>query len=129
MKLNFILIILALFLVSCNKDESEAELLGTWKLVATLADPGDGSGVFMPVTSDQTISFNADGTVRSNRSLCDFFDNNAESTSGTYSAEDMYFTTSDCGIEDFKYQFEIEGQFQTYFVVCIEACGVRYRKI
>jgi hypothetical protein len=98
-------------------------------MVARLADPGDGSGVFMPVTSDQIITFNADGTITSNGSLCDIFENTLESTSGTYSAEDMFFTTEDCGLEDFEYQLEIDGQFLTYFVVCIEACGVRYQKI
>lgn len=129
MKRKLILILAVLFLVSCNKDESDAELIGSWRLVATLVDPGDGSGVFRPIMSDQTITFNADGTVTSSGSLCDFFDNTAESTTGTYLAEDMYFTTNDCGIEDFKYQLEIDGQFLTYFVVCIEGCGVRYRKI
>jgi len=129
MKTKYILICIALFLISCDKDESEAELQGSWRLVARLADPGDGSGVFMPITSDQIITFNADGTVSSNGSLCDIFDSTLEPTSGTYFEDDMYFKTDDCGIEDFEYQFEIDGQFLTYFVVCIEGCGVRYKKI
>lgn len=129
MKNIIILIPLAVFLFSCDKDEPDAELLGSWRMVAILSDPGDGSGVFMPVTSDQNITFNADGTITSNGSLCDIFDNTLESTSGTYSADDMFFTTEDCGLEDFEYQFEIDGQFLTYFFVCIEACGVRYQKI
>ena len=129
MKNKLILILITVLLFSCDKDESEAQLLGSWRMVARLADPGDGSGVFMPVTSDQIITFNADGTITSNGSLCNIFENKLESTSGTFSAENMSFTTEDCGLQDFEYQFEIDGQFLTYFVVCIEACGVRYQKI
>ncbi|MBT8243903.1 MAG: hypothetical protein HKP48_03325 [Winogradskyella sp.] len=129
MKNKIILILITIFLFSCDKDESEAELLGSWRMVARLSDPGDGSGVFTAVASDQIITFNNDGTIISNGSLCDIFENTLESTSGTYSAEDMFFITEDCGLQDFEYQFEIDGQFLTYFVICIEACGVRYQKI
>ena len=129
MKYKFLVFFFGLCLLSCEEDESEAELLGTWQLVETLVDPGDGSGVFRPVSSNKTITFNADGIVTSNGSLCDVFEDVTEPTSGIFSEENMSFTTDECGIEDFEYQFEIEGQFLTYFVLCIEGCAVRFRKI
>lgn len=129
MKLRFLIFFLAFCVLSCDEDESEAELLGTWQLVQILSDPGDGSGVFMPVNSNKTITFNADGTVTSNGSLCDIFEDEGESTSGIFSEETMSFTTEECGFEDFEYQFEIDGQFLTYFVLCIEPCGARFQKI
>ena len=42
---------------SANEENSTINEIGSWKLIAVLADPGDGSGVFQPVLSDKTIIF------------------------------------------------------------------------
>ena len=59
--------LLVLLSVSCKDQEilrnEESGLVGKWKLVEYLADPGDGSGTWQPVSEElsHTIEFHADG--------------------------------------------------------------------
>jgi hypothetical protein len=59
-----------LLLFSCSKSESnsmdQAGLPGTWTLVETLADPGDGSGTWQPATAPLALTFTANGTIEGN---------------------------------------------------------------
>ncbi|TCK68615.1 hypothetical protein DFQ05_0123 [Winogradskyella wandonensis] len=126
---GLILIFCILFLSCDNDDANNAELIGDWQLIEVLADPGDGSGVFMPVTSNKILSFNSDGTVTSNGIICSISTDTDTPSSGTFSEEDMSITTSACSLADFDYTFEINGDTLTFFVVCIEACGVKYQKL
>jgi hypothetical protein len=61
MKKIVLVILSALMIASCNKDE--AVITGEWKLIARLMDPGDGSGVFTEVESDKTITFFKNGNL------------------------------------------------------------------
>lgn len=45
-------------------------LLGKWKVIEQLSDPGDGSGTFNPIESNRTIQFFSDNKVTINGSLC-----------------------------------------------------------
>ena len=67
---NSILILLAMFLLNCSSDDSkpsgETALIGKWKLIEQLADPGDGSGTFQPIESDIVIEFFSNGNVEVN---------------------------------------------------------------
>jgi len=49
-----------LLFVSCDNYSDPVietpELLGTWRLIEVLADPGNGSGTFNPVDSDITLT-------------------------------------------------------------------------
>ena len=60
-KIIFILFLFGL-VVSCSSDEN-IELIGKWKLIEYLRDPGDGSGTFQKADFDQTIDFFLDNTV------------------------------------------------------------------
>jgi len=73
------LITLILFSISgCKKKDSTAEpifpnsIIGKWKLVFTLMDPGDGSGKFQPYKGPELIpiEFNSDSTYKNSNSSC-----------------------------------------------------------
>ena len=67
---NYFLTIAIFFLTftSCDKDENATtnSLEGTWKLTEILADPGDGSGTFNPISSNKKLIFDNNGNVTSN---------------------------------------------------------------
>lgn len=67
MKFLFLFLCIS-FVVACKKNSLTAgSFTGKWKLIATLADPGDGSGQWQPVTgTDKFIRFNADSSLESN---------------------------------------------------------------
>ena len=127
---NSILLVVIVF-VSCNSDAevADAELIGDWRLYQVLSDPGDGSGVFNSVNSDKVLSFNLDGSITSNGLMCSFdIDSNTPSI-GTYSEEDMFFTTDACNQPNSEFAFEISGNILTVTYFCIEACAIKYIKI
>ena len=95
-------IALIFILLSCSSDNTKPEthhegLLGKWKLIEQLADPGDGSGTFNPVESDRTIEFFSDGTITVNGSLCYMSTGVETNSSGTYevTSDDTADTTFD----------------------------------
>ena len=60
------------FLYSCDKDDDKSTdkgLIGNWKLIEVLADPGDGSGTFAVVESNKIITFQQNGIITSNGTL------------------------------------------------------------
>lgn len=127
-----IVLVLAIvgLLVSCDKAEKipNTELIGTWRLIEVLADPGDGSGTFLPVKSDKTIKFENDGTISSNGNLCNMSGNTDHFTSGTYSVSNMTFRSSGCSDPDYNYSFKHEGEILTIYYPCIEPCVAKYKK-
>ncbi|VAV83948.1 hypothetical protein MNBD_BACTEROID02-1393, partial [hydrothermal vent metagenome] len=76
MKKN-ILLILIIFLISCSNNErlkldtEEVNILGRWKLIEELNDPGDGSGVFVSVNSEMVVEFLEKGILSSNVNFCE----------------------------------------------------------
>ncbi|WP_185956498.1 hypothetical protein [Changchengzhania lutea] len=50
-----LLFVVVLMFVSCSNDDSnpkkDVSLIGSWKLIEQLTDPGDGSGVFTSVNT------------------------------------------------------------------------------
>lgn len=119
-------------LMSCKSDDdnspSETELIGDWKLIEVLSDPGDGSGTFTSVDSEKRISFKSDGTISSNGSLCDLSIDTNKETSGTFSLVDSTFTSSDCNNDAYNYSFEKNEDILIIAYPCIEACQVKYKK-
>ena len=126
-------IVLAVFTVgvffSCQNDDdnSNVELIGNWKLIEVLADPGDGSGTFNTVESDKIITFESNGTISSNGSLCDISDSSTTQTSGTYSNSTMTFSSADCN-PNHDYSFEQNGNILIISYPCIEPCQAKYIK-
>ena len=128
-RIFLVLAIIGLF-VSCDKADkiSNTELVGTWKLIEVLSDPGDGSGTFHPVKSDKTITFKKDGTISSNGKLCDMSNNSDHPTSGTYSVSDMTFRSQGCADPNYEYSFKHDGEILTIYYPCIEGCVAKYKK-
>lgn len=135
-----ILIFFVLTLLNCSSDdtkpsEENMNLLGKWKLIEQLADPGDGSGTFNPVESDRTIEFFSDGTVTVNGSLCYMSINVEEKTSGTFeiisddTADTWYdgiIIPNNCEINIY-FNLPLNGDLILSYP-CIEGCGQKFVK-
>ena len=129
-KILFILLTVGI-LYSCDKDDdsnSNTKLIGNWKLIEVLGDPGDGSGTFNSVESDKIITFENDGTITSNGNLCDMSINSDNQTSGTYSNSEMSFNSADCNNPDYDFTFEQNGNVLIINYPCIEPCQTKYIK-
>ena len=132
MKQLIILLGLIGLLFSCNiEDDSSADtgLVGDWKLIEVLTDPGDGSGTFLAVESNKIISFYQNGTVTSNGTICNTSIEANNPTSGTYSLTNSTFNSQDCYNPEFEYQFEQDGNILIVIYPCIEPCLAKYKKI
>lgn len=128
-KTIFILITIGL-LYSCSSDDTSTntELVGNWKLIEILADPGDGSGIFTSVESNKIITFNSDGTITSNGTLCDITITSNNSTSGTYSITESSFNSPSCINPSYNFTFEKNGNIIIIDYPCIEPCKAKYIK-
>lgn len=132
-KFQFRHTILLLFLVlafsACTKDKENSGLVNTWKLIEVLADPGDGSGTFQPVSSDKTLSFYEDGSVTCNGQLCSMGIAVDNGSSGTYSESEMSITPANCGFAAYVIYYEFEGSNLILNHPCIEACREKYELV
>ncbi|THH40073.1 lipocalin-like domain-containing protein [Neolewinella litorea] len=127
-KIAFVLPLLAL--IACNREDAEIthDLTGTWELVAVYADPGDGSGTYQPVTSDNVLLLLPDGKFRANFSYCPASDASTEGDTGTYSVQDNTLRPNCDG--DTRLPFTVSGDTLTVTnPACIEGCGERYAKV
>jgi len=128
MKYLTILLAFTLTLVSCsNNNNSEKEIVGEWKLIETLADPGDGSGVFQQIDSNKTIEFFNDNTFTSNGVLC-FMSNETTSSTGTYLETESQIFPSDCNNSELSLTYEITSSDLIISYFCIEPCKEKYEK-
>ena len=129
-QIKMLLIITLFIFISCDNDEnSNPELISSWKLIENLVDPGGGSGTFQTVESAKVINFYNDGTITSNGSLCDMSINSDNSTSGTYSSSELTFSSSDCTNTELEYSYEINGSFLIINYPCFEPCRSKYSLI
>jgi hypothetical protein len=129
MKIKYTFFILFAVVMSCSKSstktpETNGSIIGKWIPVAYLADPGDGSGTWQAVTEDTGyIIFNADSSASSN--VNPYF--------GTLQAyhilsdSTLTYVYSDGTV--FNHSFKLEGNSLTILGGCIEACGVKYKKV
>lgn len=120
-----------LLLISCNSDSSDSEitLIGDWKLVEVLADPGDGSGTFLPVESNKRITFGTNGILTSNGNLCDMSITTDAPTVGMYSSSEFTFTSFDCENAGYSYAFEQTDNILIITYLCFEPCKAKYIKL
>lgn len=138
---NVLLILFSLVLVNCNPNDDKGsyegiqELLGKWKLIEQLSDPGDGSGVFNPIDSNKEIEFFSNGTMTVNGVLCYMSSEVGEQNSGSFSVlenNDYYdgeIIPNDCDYAETKLYFKIEGSNLIIWYLCIEGCGQKFVKI
>lgn len=134
MKKLFSLLFIIVLLSSCtnNETQEEPQLIGVWKLVEQLVDPGDGSGTFKKIESNKTIEFLANGTVVSNGSLCDMNINSEYETIGEYFTSENYLmpnNENECNFPDLKISFEFQNSNLILWFPCIEGCGQKFKKI
>ncbi len=133
MKKSIPVIFLSVILISCSENDpdlDETSIHGKWLLVEQLADPGDGSGTFQPVDSDNTIEFFADGKFRSNFILCSMGTNSGQSGQGTFSITENLIFPADCPwAEDRGLSFEWEDVTLKIYYPCIEPCAQKFKKI
>lgn len=110
------------------ESDPKSELIGSWKMIEVLADPGDGSGTFVSVESDKLLTFEANGVISSNGSMCDMSTHTDSPTVGTYSATEQKFNSADCTNADFDYNFEVSGNILLVTYPCIESCKAKFQK-
>ena len=93
--ISFLAVILLLF--GCSSDDVDSSnIVGKWKLVQVLADPGDGSGTFVNIESNKTITFLSDNTFSSNEYLCSFSSLAPQTTEGAFSADKQEIYPNSC---------------------------------
>jgi len=98
MKKTILLLAIVGILISCSNDGNDnsrtTELIGQWKLIEQLADPGDGSGTFQSIDSQKNLEFFQDGTITSsNGSLCEPY-SDEQISSGTYLLDENRIITN-----------------------------------
>ena len=137
---SILFILLSLCVVGCTSNENNQpyednpELLGKWKLIEQLSDPGDGSGVFNPIESDREIEFFSDGTVVANGVLCYMSSVVGAQSSGSFSVleDNEYYDgeiiPDDCDYPETKLYYKIEGAYLIIWYLCIEGCGQKFVK-
>lgn len=141
---NYHLAVLILLLLGCSSNNTEPDsennkLLGKWKLIEQLSDPGDGSGTFIPVESDKTITFFSNGSFTASGSLCLMTTSVGENTQGVFekTSNDLVDANYDgvlipdnCEFSDFNIYFNqaLSGHLIIWFP-CIEACAEKFEKI
>jgi hypothetical protein len=125
-------ILAVISLVSCDLRDSDGDefvvennLLGSWQLIEVLVDPGDGSGVYNPVISEQVITFLTNDVVNSNTPFCNLFgEKEKDIYSGIYDKDIGEITPDGCDdLPNFKLLFEISGSHLIIRPLCIEPCG------
>lgn len=128
MKKQILLLLVVSLMFSCSNDEDnlETELIGKWKLIEVLADPGDGSGTFEPVRSNKIIEFKSDGTLTTNNSLCDPYSDEMIS-SGTY--ENNTITTGCQNPNIATISFELKNQYLILNFISNEGYSQKFEKI
>lgn len=131
MKKSIYLLILLGVLFSCNKNDNEttgnSALVGSWKLIAILADPGNGSGIFNPVISNKTIVFDNNGNLSSNGTICDMSSDSNTSSTGNYIEANTSIISSSC--QNLTIKYELSGNTLILNYPCIEPCKAKYIKI
>ncbi len=136
---NLSLFVLTVFIFSCSSNNDsqteDTELLGKWKLTEQLADPGDGSGVFVEINSYRVIEFFSDDTVVVNGDLCHMSSEVGSQNSGNFLEliDNEYYDgeiiPNDCNLNGWKIFYLLEENSLILWYPCIEGCGQKFIKI
>ena len=113
---------------SCSKSSSSGNnnsIEGKWKLIESLADPGDGSGKWQPADPSHPlyIDFTPDGRLVSTSGFSgyDRYQLNADST--------RIILKKSTGTEQLEVFYTLENPILTINPPCIEPCGLRYTRV
>lgn len=128
MKKRILLLVAIGLMLSCNNNQENLEtgLIGKWKLIEVLADPGDGNGTFQPVESNKIIKFKSNGTLTTNSSLCEPYSDEIIST-GTY--ENNTITTGCQNPNITTISFELNNQYLILNFASNEGYSQKFEKI
>ena len=123
-----VIVFAMIFFASCKKDGhvANATLTGKWKLAASLLDPGDGSGKWMPVPASAVayVQFSSDGKLTGT----------AFPGEVSYVVKDsvtLTFTSKDNVLQNYRYSIKIDTMTMSPDgpIRCYEACGTKYVKV
>jgi hypothetical protein len=131
MKKGIVILGMLVFLSSCNKSDEKiianTNIVGSWKLIEVLSDPGDLSGTFVSVNSSKTITLSNTGKINSNGSLCNMSIESNTKSSGTFSETNSTIHPSNC--QNSKIMYELNDNTLVLMYPCIEPCKEKYIKI
>lgn len=120
MKILSALLIISLFVFSCDGSDGDAELVGKWTIKDYYVGTGANNDSYRKATSEWTLEFFEDGTVHSSELLC----SEAPTYDGTY--DDQHIQGNGCPP---RYSYYVNGQYLIiYGYVCIESCHSRFVK-
>ncbi|CAL2101491.1 Lipocalin-like protein [Tenacibaculum sp. 190130A14a] len=131
MRIQMIILWCAIFFVSCNEEDQgdgDISVIGKWKLIEVLADPGDGSGTFKEVKSNKTIELKSNGTITTNESLCSPYSDEIINE-GTYSLKDKLIITNCQNSNIAKIFFEFTDDHLILNFVSNEGYSQKFQKV
>lgn len=114
-------------LSACKKENSGNELTGKWQLTATLIDPGDGTGTWMPasqVVSTNYVKFDTNGAL----------EGTAFPQYVTYKlkgSDTVTFTAKDNTLQNYRYVIKSDTMVMSPAgpIICYERCGIKFAKV
>lgn len=115
-----------LLVTACGKEgvkSGNKSLTGKWKLVQTLLDPGNGSGVWTVAVASTELQLNADGTM-GGTTFPEYV---------SYTVKDsvtLTFSQADKTIQNYRYKISHDTLSMSPDgpIRCYEACGIRFKK-
>jgi len=125
-RLTFVLILIVL--AACKKEDSGSSIIGKWRLTANLADPGNGSGKWMPVEKKgfyfDYVKFDNNGLLESTI-FADYI------TYKLKGSDTVTFTTKDNTIQNYHYSIKSDTMVMSPAgpIRCIEACGMKFARV
>ncbi|MFK7787550.1 MAG: hypothetical protein AB8B56_20675 [Crocinitomicaceae bacterium] len=127
----FVVIGLFALLSACNKEACCEDIVGEWRLVEELMDPGDGSGTFQPIVSNKIVKFNSDGTFEANDDMCGLSNqSSATNHTGTYDTSTETFSPDNCmSMAPMSYRYSVSGSYLILTYPCICGCQQKYKCI
>ena len=120
---------LILLTVACDTDDvllteptPSAPVTGVYRLSARLLDPGDGSGTFQAVDSEQTLTLSVDSTLVVNEDICALTEAPGQ-TRGRYTANGIVVLE---GCPDLPYRIDFFEREVRLSFPCFEPCINKY---
>jgi hypothetical protein len=115
------LLLLLVTIGGCATMNTGSKLTGKWRLTETLADPGDGSGKWKPVESDESyLTFDSEGGLSST-------DSPGYRSYALVDSNKIEISFADGRKQVMTYH--VDGSTLTLSPQCIEACGSRYTRV
>jgi hypothetical protein len=132
LKKLFTLGIIITFGVSCKKEvcTSTSGIVGEWKLVEELMDPGNGSGTFQPVSSNKKIKFCDDLTFETNGEMCNMTNQTGSTHVGIYNTSTSMIEPQNCtNTAPLGISYSVSADTLIINYPCFEGCAQKYYRI